>query len=105
MNPQGLKLGVSTIQLLMFISLITLGYLGQSCRKGKITWGVIEKNPHSLINPRFLLEPKIGNPTRMKLKDIKIYWNSWVLKEAKGDPFSFLSVKDDDGDGEGGSQG
>ena len=41
----------------------------------------------------------------MKLKDIKIYWNARILKEAKGDPFSFLSGKDDGGDGEDKNQG
>jgi len=33
----------------------------------------------------------------MNLKDIEVYWKAWVQKEAKGDPFSFLSGE---GDGE-----
>ena len=41
----------------------------------------------------------------MKLKHIKAYWNAWVLKEAEGDPFSFISGRDDGGDSEDGSQG
>ena len=54
-----------------------------------ITWGEIKADPKSLINPKFLLKAKLGNPTRMSLKDITAYWNHWVFKNKKGDPFSF----------------
>ena len=81
-------------------SLSDFGYLEQSGRKGKITWRKIDKNPLSLIHPRFLLETKIEDPTRMKLDDLKAYWEAWVSEEAKGHPFSFLSGKEKDEDEE-----
>jgi hypothetical protein len=71
-----------------------LGYLAQSGRRGKITWGEISANPLDLIHPRFMLEAKLGNPTRMNLEDVKGYWEFWVSKETEGDPFSFLSGKE-----------
>jgi hypothetical protein len=64
-------------------------FLGQSGRRGKITWGVVNKNPLKLIHPRFILNNKIGDPNRMRLKDLEAYWKDWVLKESEGDPFSF----------------
>jgi len=98
------------------IFLSNLSQLEQSGRKGRITWGKIKTDPKSLINPEFLLKTKLGNPTRMSLKDISAYWNHWISKDKEGDPFSFLddsSVKgesddasdksDDDGVGEGGA--
>jgi hypothetical protein len=44
-----------------------------------------------LIHPKFILETKLGDPTRINLEDVKLYWNHWVLKEAAGDPFCFLT--------------
>ena len=61
----------------------------QSGRRGKITWGELRTDPESLINSRFLLEPKLSNPTRMPLKDIIPYWKHWASKGRKRDPFSF----------------
>ena len=80
---------------LLLFSLSKLNYLVQSKRRGKITWGTISSDPESLIDPRFLLDAKLGNPTRMTLTNITSYWNHWVSKQKKGDPFFFLSVDDD----------
>ena len=45
------------------------------------------------------MKAKLGNPTRMSLKDIAAYWNHWVSKDKKGDPFSFsLDDIDDNSD-------
>jgi len=76
-----------------------------------IPWSEIRTDPESLIDSRFLLKTKLSNPTRMSLKDITVYWNHWVSKEKKRDPFSFIpdnssekgkedygSDKGDDGD-------
>ena len=68
-----------------------LGYLEQSGRKGNITWGQIDRDPEILIPPRFILETKIGDPTRMGVEDIKLYWQAWGRKQTNGDSFSFLS--------------
>ena len=67
--------------------------LEKSGRKGQITWGVIEKEPHKLIPARFLLETKIGNPTRIGREEVETYWQAWATMEAKGKPFSFFSWK------------
>lgn len=53
---------------------------------------MLTKNPQSLISSRFLLTPKLGNPTRMSLNSLSVYWNEWILKDKKGDPFSFIGV-------------
>lgn len=71
------------------ISLSNLSHLEQSGRRGKVTWGEIKTDPESLIAPRFLLKAKLGNPTRMSLKDLTAYWDHWASKDKKGDPFSF----------------
>ena len=52
-----------------------------------ITWAEI-KTDSKLIDSKFLLKAKFGNPTKMSLKDIIAYWNHWVSKN-KGDLFSF----------------
>ena len=70
-----------------------LYYLEQSGRKGQIAWGVIDKNPLSVIPPRFLLETKLGNPTRMTREEVEEYWEAWATMEAKGDPLSFVNDK------------
>jgi hypothetical protein len=52
-----------------------------------------------VINSRFLLDTKLGNPTRMSLQKITSYWTHWVSKDKKKDPFSFISfVGDSQGD-------
>ena len=76
----------------MFL-IFELGYLGQSDRTGKITWGVINRSPTKLIDPKFLVKPKLGNPLRMHVNDIEVYWNDWVTREEEGDPFSFHVFK------------
>jgi hypothetical protein len=70
-----------------------LGYQGKSGRRGKITWNKILENPRNFIHPRFLLETEFGNPTRIHAKDVQVYWEDWVSRDTKGNPFSFLSVK------------
>jgi hypothetical protein len=67
----------------------------QSGRRGKITWGTIDSDPESIIDPKFLLELNLRNPTRMSLKDVTAYWKHWVSSEKEGDPFSFSSLEDD----------
>jgi len=54
---------------------------------------VIDKNPLSVIPPRFLLETKLGNPTRMTREEVEEYWEAWATMEAKGDPLSFVNDK------------
>ena len=51
-----------------------------------------------MIDPRFLLEAKLGNPTRMSLSAVTAYWKHWSSKSQKGDPFSFLNLDDSDDD-------
>jgi hypothetical protein len=82
---------------LSLYSLFNLSYIEQSDRRGKIAWGKIKTDSESLIDPRFLLEAKLGNPTRMPLQSITAYWKHWVSQEKKGDPFSFISP---DGEGD-----
>jgi len=58
-----------------------------------------------MIDPRFLLEAKLGNPTRMSLRAVTAYWKHWSFKGQKGDPFSFLNLDDsDDGRDKSGSK-
>ena len=52
----------------------------------------MSRKPLSLIHPMFLLDIKIGDPTRIPLEHVKLYWKAWVSLEAKGYPFSFLSI-------------
>jgi len=84
-------------------------YLEQSGRKGNITWSQIDREPLALIHPRFILEAKIGDPTRMSVDDIKAYWGAWA-KQSGGFPFSFLHIgerkdQDQEDQEEGGSKG
>lgn len=59
------------------------------------------KDPKSLIASRFLLKAKLENPSRMSLVAINMYWNHWVDKSRKGDPFSFLNGNErQQGDGD-----
>ena len=44
----------------------------------------------------FLLDVPIGDPTRIPLEDVKLYWKAWVSLEAKGYPFSFLSGEEEE---------
>ena len=44
----------------------------------------------------FLLDVLIGDPTRILLEDVKLYWKAWVSLEAKGYPFSFLSGEEEE---------
>ena len=83
-----------SIPVLLLFSLSNLNYLVQSKRTGRIPWGIISSNPGSLIAPRFILDTSLENPTRMSLQDLTSYWNHWVSKQKKGDPFSFLSAGD-----------
>ena len=88
---------------------LTSIYSGNSGRRGKITWGILTKNPQSLLPSRFVLpDTKLENPTRTSLAATSAYWNYWVLKDQKGDPFIFLSpdedyqgVAEDDGEDQG----
>lgn len=75
-----------------YFSYLSPIYSEDSGRKGKITWGKIAKNPQSLIPPRFLLGPKLEDPTRMQLSPLCVYWNHWAFKDRRGDPFSFLTA-------------
>ena len=70
-----------------------LGYPGKSGRRGRISWNKILENPRNFIHPKFLLETEFGDPTRIHAKDVQVYWEDWVLRDTKGKPFSFLSVK------------
>lgn len=70
-----------------------LNYLVNSGRRGKVAWGEIDSKPHNLIHPKFILETKLKNPTRMSLGSVEAYWKAWALKASKGDPFSFLIWK------------
>jgi hypothetical protein len=73
-------------------SYLTSIYSEDSGRKGKVTWGKLAKNPQSLIAPRFLLSPKLEDPTRMPLSSLSVYWSHWEFKGRRGDPFSFLDA-------------
>ena len=86
-----------------YLSYLTLICSENSGRRGKITWGVLNKKTQSLIPPRFLLNVKLDNPTRMPLAAISVYWNDWVFKAKKGDHFSFLGA--DERQGEASSRG
>jgi hypothetical protein len=68
-------------------------YLGQSGRRGKITWNKITETPHEFINSKFLLDTPFGDPTRINIADVEVYWNDWVARDIKGEPFHFLSAK------------
>jgi hypothetical protein len=46
------------------------------------------------MHPRFILENKIRDPTRMTLNEVRAYWKHWVLKSSKGYQFSFLTRGD-----------
>jgi hypothetical protein len=76
---------------LPLFSLFNLSYIEQSDRRGKIPWGKVKTDPESLIDPEFLLEAKLGNPTRMSLQDITAYWKHWASKDKEGNPFSFIA--------------
>ena len=43
------------------------------------------------------MEASLGNPTRMSLENLSIYWKHWVIQDKKGDPFSFSSLDDNSG--------
>ena len=77
---------------------LTSIYSENSGRRGKITWGNLTNNPQSLLPSRFVLDTKLENPTRMPLAATSAYWNYWVLKDQKGDPFIFLSPDEDNQD-------
>jgi hypothetical protein len=68
-------------------------YLGQSGRRGKVTWTKIAEDPHKFIDPKFLLDLPFLDPTRINLTDIKVYWQDWVSRDTEGEPFAFLSTK------------
>ena len=70
-----------------------LGYLGQSGRRGKVTWSKIAEDPHKFIDPKFLLDLPFLDPTRINLTDIKVYWQDWVSRDTEGELFAFLSTK------------
>ena len=44
----------------------------------------------------FFLDVPIGDPTRIPLEDVKLYWKAWVSLEDKGSPFSFLSGEEEE---------
>lgn len=79
-----------------------ISYLERWGRRGNIPWSEIKADQKSLIASRFLLKAKLANPTRMSLQDITAYWNHWVSKDQKGDPFSFGFDGDDDNNSDGG---
>ena len=55
-----------------------------------------------MIHERFILEgTELGDPVRMRLKELKLYWEAWVLEEAKGIPFSFLDNTEAEGENQG----
>lgn len=90
-----------------YLLYLTPIYSENSGRRGKITWGVLNKNPQSLIPSSFLLDLKLDNPTRMTLTAISVYWNDWEFKANKGNHFSFLGVDEsqDQESNKGDSQG
>ena len=49
-----------------------------------------------MIDPGFLLEVKLENPTRMSLKGVTAYWKYWDSEGQEGDPFSFLDLDGSD---------
>jgi hypothetical protein len=69
--------------------------LGKAGRKGTIPWGKVQ-NTTGLVDPKFILETTASkNPTRIQLKDIECYWKDWVSRDEEGEPFCFLSVKEE----------
>ena len=54
---------------------------------------MIDKNPHSVIPPRFILKTKIGNPTRMTREEVEEYWEAWATMEGEGNPLYFINHK------------
>jgi hypothetical protein len=80
-------------------------YSENSGRRGKITWGKLARNPQSLIAPRFAVDFKLDNPTRMQGHALTTYWTHWESKAKKGDPFSFLGANGDDRGNDQGDEG
>jgi hypothetical protein len=84
---------VSATQLCDLFLHSNLHYLGQSGRRGKITWNKITETPHDFIDPKFLLDTPFGDPTRINTADVEVYRKDWVARDIKGKPFHFLSAK------------